>query len=41
MKKYIAIVLALGLLLAGCGQKAGEPTTAPTQTSAVRQGLFQ
>ena len=35
MKKYIAIVLALGLLLAGCGQKAGEPTAAPTQTTAA------
>ena len=35
MKKYIAIVLALSLLLAGCGQKAGEPTAAPTQTSAA------
>ena len=35
MKKYIAIVLALGLLLAGCGQKAEEPTAAPTQTTAA------
>ena len=35
MKKYIAIVLALGLLLVGCGQKAEEPTAAPTQTTAA------
>ena len=34
MKKYIAMLLALGLLLAGCGQKAQEPTQAPETTDA-------
>ena len=34
MKRYIAMLLALGLLLAGCGQKAQEPTQAPETTAA-------
>lgn len=34
MKKYIAILLVLSLLLAGCGQKA-EETTAPPETTAA------
>ena len=42
MKKYIAMLLALGLLLAGCGQKTQEPapvetTAAPTETTEATE----
>ena len=42
MKKYIAMLLALGLLLVGCGQKTEEPTpvettAAPTETTEAAE----